>query len=106
MVMALSASTQIHLLHVSKFPNLSKRKKDNKQLLKDSFSENIVSSHVDSSPDITSAINAFVKENKIDMLVMVNTRHSYLENVLYESTIEKIGLHIDIPFLVLQNLSR
>ena len=40
------------------------------------------------------------------MLVMVNTRHSYLENILYQSTIEKIGLKIDIPFLVLQNLPR
>ena len=99
-------NTQIHLLHVSKFPNLSKRKQDNKQLLKDKFSKNEVSSHVNSSPDITSGINTFVKENKIDMLVMVNTRHSYLENVLYQSTIEKIGLHIHIPFLVLQNLSR
>lgn len=99
-------NAQIHLLHVSKFPNLSKRKKDNKQIIKDNFSKNDVLMHVNASQDITSGINAFVKENKIDMLVMVNTRHSYLENVLYESTIEKIGLHIHIPFLVLQNLSR
>jgi len=99
-------NTQIHLLHVSKFQSLSKRKRDNKQLLKNKFFENKVSSHVNSSSDITSGINTFVKENKIDMLVMVNTRHSYLENVLYESTIEKIGLHIHIPFLVLQNLAR
>ena len=98
--------SQIHLLHVSKFPNLSLRKKNNKRFLKDSFSNNEVSTHVNSSKDITTGINAFVAENKVDFLVMVNTRHSYLENVLYESTIEKIGLHVDIPFLVLQNLSR
>ncbi len=59
-----------------------------------------------SSADVTKAINVFIIENPIDMLVMVNTRHSYLENILYQSTIEKIGLHIDIPFLVLQNLPR
>lgn len=99
-------NAEIHLLHVSKFPNLSLRKKNNKQFLKDSFSDNEVTTHVNSSKDITSGINAFFKENKVDMLVMVNTRHSYLENVLYVSTIEKIGLHVDIPFLVLQNLSR
>ena len=40
------------------------------------------------------------------MLVMVNTRHSYLENILYTSTIQKIGLHIKIPFMVFQNLPR
>ncbi|MGB5229091.1 MAG: universal stress protein, partial [Eudoraea sp.] len=37
---------------------------------------------------------------------MVNSRHSHLEQMLHQSTIEKIGLHIKIPFLVLQNLSR
>ena len=103
---AKSFDTQIHLLHVSKFPNLSLRKKNNKQFLKDSFSDNEVTTHVNSSKDITTGINAFINENKVDRLVMVNTRHSYLENLLYESTIEKIGLHVNIPFLVLQNLSR
>lgn len=104
--LAKSFDTQIHLLHVSKFPNLSLRKKNNKQFLKNSFSENKISTHVNSSKDITSGINTFINENKVNMLVMVNTRHSYLENVLYTSTIEKIGLHVHIPFLVLQNLDR
>ena len=40
------------------------------------------------------------------MLVMINTRRSYLENVLYTSTIQKMGLQVQIPFLVLQNLPR
>lgn len=99
-------ASKIDFLYVSKFPTLSLRQQDNKTFLEASLSENQISFNQQSDKDITKAINSFVIENPIDMLVMVNTRHSYLEKVLYQSTIEKIGLHIDIPFLVLQNLQR
>ncbi len=98
--------SKVDFLYVSKFPTLSLRQQDNKNFLETAFSENKTNFHQEAQTDITKAINTFVIENPIDMLVMVNTRHSYLENILYQSTIEKIGLKIDIPFLVLQNLPR
>ncbi len=103
---AKSFVSKINFLYVSKFPSLSFRQQDNKNFLEASFSENQVIFHQEKDKEVTNAINTFIIENPIDMLVMVNTRHSYLENILYQSTIEKIGLHIDIPFLVLQNLPR
>lgn len=99
-------ATKINFLHVSKFPSLSLRQQDNVAFLEACLIDNQVSFKQESNIDLTKAINTFVIENPIDMLVMVNTRRSYLENMLYQSTIEKIGLHIDIPFLVLQNLPR
>ena len=98
--------SKVDFLYVSKFPTLSLRQQDNKNFLETAFSENKTTFHQEAQTDITKAINTFIIENPIDMLVMVNTRHSYLENILYQSTIEKIGLKIDIPFLVLQNLPR
>lgn len=98
--------SKVDFLYVSKFPSMSLRQQDNKKFLEASFCENQISFHHETGADVTKAINVFIIENPIDMLVMVNTRHSYLENILYQSTIEKIGLHIDIPFLVLQNLPR
>src|SRR5690554_331474 len=97
-------AAKINFLYVSKFPALSLRQQDNKTFLETFFQENQTSFHQESGKEITRAINTFIIEHPIDMLVMINTRHSYLENILYQSTIEKIGLHIDIPFLVLQNL--
>lgn len=97
---------RVDFLYVSKFESLSYRQQDNKKFLEASFCDNQVRFHQTKASDITKAINTFIIENPIDMLVMVNTRHSYLENILYQSTIEKIGLKIDIPFLVLQNLPR
>lgn len=99
-------ASKIDFLYVSKFPTLSLRQQDNKTFLEAALSENMVNFNHHSDKDITKAINTFIIENPIDMVIMINTRHSYLENILYQSTIEKIGLHIDIPFLVLQNLQR
>ncbi|SRX72898.1 universal stress protein [Aequorivita antarctica] len=98
--------SKVDFLYVSKFSSLSLRQQDNKNFLEASFCDNQISFKQENGTDVTKAINTFVIENPIDMLIMVNTRHSYLENILYQSTIEKIGLHIDIPFLVLQNLAR
>ncbi len=97
---------KINFLHVSKFPSLSLRQQHNKTFIEGAFCENQIQYQQESSVNVTKVINTFIIENPVDMLVMVNTRHSYLENILYQSTIEKIGLHIDIPFLVLQNLPR
>ncbi len=99
-------SSKINFLYISKFPSLSLRQHDNKSFLEASFCDNQVDFFQEEGKEITKAINTFIIENPIDMLVMVNTRHSYLENILYQSTVEKIGLNIDIPFLVLQNLPR
>ena len=96
----------IHFMHVSKFEYLSHRQQDNKELLTIFCKDNKCSFSKTPEESITYAINKTIIEKQIDMLVMVHERHSYLENILYRSTIEKIGLEINIPFLVLQNLQR
>lgn len=99
-------ATKINFLYVSKFPTLSLRQQDNKAFVEACLDQNQLEFNQKDKKNITKAVNTFIIENPIDMLVMVNTRRSYLEKVLYQSTIEKIGLKIDIPFLVLQNLPR
>ncbi|MBB6681337.1 universal stress protein [Aequorivita sp. 609] len=99
-------ASKINFLYVSKFNKLSLRQHDNKAFMEACLSENQIDFVQKDKKNVTKAVNKFIIENPIDMLVMVNTRHSYLENILYKSTIEKIGLKIDIPFLVLQNLPR
>jgi Universal stress protein UspA and related nucleotide-binding proteins len=98
--------TEINFLHMLKFENVSFRQEDNKAFLECCMNNNIIQFHKEKGKELTSAINSFIEKNRIDMLVMVNSRHSFLEDYLYQSTIDKIGLHIKIPFLVLQNLPR
>jgi nucleotide-binding universal stress UspA family protein len=96
----------LSLLHISVNDKLSHRQLDNREFLESSI-PNGQSSFMNIKEDtIEKAINHFVTAHEINMLVMVNSRHSYMENLLYRSTIERIGLQVEIPFLVLQNLVR
>ncbi len=104
--LAKSFVAKINFLHVLNFENISFRQEDNKAFLERIMEDNFITSHRVKGNNLTSAINKFIEENKINMLIMINSRHSFLENILYQSTLDKIGLHIKIPFLILQNIPR
>ena len=103
--MAKSFTAKISFLYISKFKELSFRQQDNVAYLKNILKDNSLEFLNAYGEDIIKVINEEIAKEKIDMLVMVNSRKSYLESLLYPSTVQKIGLQIQIPFLVLQNLS-
>ena len=96
----------IDLLYISKSSHLSMRQKDNQKFITDELSKNPVNCKTIDNKSISNAIYSYIKERDIDMLVMVNTRHSFLENILYQSTIDEMSLYLEIPFLALQNIRR
>ncbi|MCK8520946.1 universal stress protein [Aquimarina sp. D1M17] len=104
--LAKSFRSKINFLFVSKYQNLSLRQEDHKQFLEDCLPDLELEFHSVASDDLTMAINKFMIDNPTDLLVMFNSRRSYLEHILYQSTIDKIGLQIKIPFLIMQNLQR
>jgi len=97
---------QLNFLHISKSEKLFHRQMDNKNFLDYCMEQNQCVHTNIIGDDLTSTINNHIEEFSIDILVMVNSRHSYMESLLNRSTIEKIGLHVKIPFLILQNLPR
>lgn len=104
--LARSFCSEVHMLYVSKFPIDSFRQKDNQQAIEEQFYDVKIQYHQVSDKEKTEAILETIDTLEIDLLILVNSRHSYLENVLYKSTLDKIGLHPKIPFLVLQNFHR
>ncbi|TPN87473.1 universal stress protein [Aquimarina algicola] len=96
----------VNFLYVSDYEKLSTRQEDHKKFISTSLPEAELKFCTTQADDLTEAINQFIEKNEIDFLVMVNSRNSYLESILYQSTIDKIGLHIKIPFLAMQNLDR
>lgn len=96
----------IDMVYISKSDTLSIRQQDNRDFIKDELGKNTIDFKTIKSKDIANTIYTYIKDNSIDMLVMVNTRHSFLENILFQSTIDKISLHLSIPFLALQNIKR
>jgi len=47
-----------------------------------------------------------IEKREAGMLVMINSRHSFFEDMLYRSTVDLLGLKIKIPFMVMQNIKR
>ena len=51
--------------------------------------------------EIIDAINAFQAKEKINLLVMVQNKHTFMERLFIEPVIKKIGFHVTIPFMVI-----
>ena len=51
--------------------------------------------------DIPQAINEFQKSTYVQLLMMVNNKHSFFENLFFKPIIKQIGFHLNIPFLVI-----
>ncbi len=104
--LAASFAASITFLHVCNYEHLSYRQLDNKAFLESCVKNINTECTTVTGEELISTINDYIKVNGINMLVMVNARHSYLESILHDSTIEKIGLQLELPFLILQNLQR
>ncbi|WP_289021575.1 universal stress protein [uncultured Salegentibacter sp.] len=99
-------NSKIHFLYLSKHKATSSRQQDNLEFLKQQFYNTITEVHQKDELRKEKAIEDFIATNKIDLLVMVNSRHTYLEDMLLTSTIDKVGLHPSVPLLALQNFNR
>lgn len=104
--LAAEFKSEVHCLYISDFENLSYRQIDNKRFLQESLSDAYLFFERTPVKNKSEAIMEYILEKDIDLLVMVNARHSFLEDMLYRSTVDEIGLHPKIPFLVMQNLPR
>ncbi len=96
----------IDLLYVSSIEKLSHRQEDNRLFLEEELCKNTLNFKTIANKNIAEAIFAYTKERGANLLVMVNTRHSFLEDVLFQSTVDKLSLNINMPFLVMQNVRR
>ncbi|MBX2828292.1 MAG: universal stress protein [Flavobacteriaceae bacterium] len=105
-ILARSFSARMQFLYLSRHKVLSHRQEDNKRFLDSSMDPNEVSHSYMVGDHLTTAINKKMEDDDINFLVMVNSRHSYMESVLQDSTIDTMGLSLKIPFLIMQNLPR
>ena len=101
-----SFRSHIHLLYIDPMKKLSLRQEDNKEFLSNELRKAQLTFETTEEKDKTIAITKYIVHQNIDMLVMVNTRHSALEDMLIPSMVNTLGLHIKIPFLILQNIAR
>jgi nucleotide-binding universal stress UspA family protein len=94
-------NSKIRILHINEEEKLSKEQELNYTQLKEQLSDYRTTFHW--MPDYSSKeveIKEFISELEIDILAMVNNKHSCLEKITHEPVIKKIGFHPLIPFLV------
>jgi len=104
--LANSFKSEIHFLHISDFDVLSDRQLDNRLFLKESLKKAYLHFETTETKNKVDAIMDYIMNNQMDMLTMVNSRHSMFEDMLYRSSIDELGMKVKIPFLVMQNLPR
>lgn len=105
-MLAKSYKSHIAVLHVSTNHRLSIRQEDNKAFIEDVLSENEVNFYHEDSRKIADTIKTYLKEKDIDMITMVNTQHSFLEDMLFPSNIDEVSIGLTIPLLAMQNTAR
>ncbi|ARV07114.1 universal stress protein [Polaribacter sp. SA4-10] len=98
--------SKIDVLYISDSNYLSLRQEQNKSVIKENLKNTKIHFIVTNDKNISNEIYNYIRNYEADILVMINRRHSFLENILFQDTVDKISLSIDIPFLALQNMRR
>lgn len=93
-------SFRINVLHVLN-QSLTKEQENNKAVLNNLFCKTEVLFHDVTNSGIQEAIQTFQVKTKINMLIMLNNKHSFFEYLFFKQVINQIGYHTKIPFLVI-----
>lgn len=104
--LAASNKSLIDVLYISRSDKLSLRQEDNQTFIKETICKTKIYFHIEHSKKIAETIQNYIQNNTIDMLVMVNTQHSFLEDILFPPKIDIVSVDLKIPLLALQNTTR
>lgn len=104
--LAESHHSRINVMHVSTGYELTDLQEKNKLELESMFKSAAYLFHDVEVMDIDEAITKFQNKAKINLLVMINNKHSFFENLFFKDTISQIGFHLNIPFLVIPSKTK
>lgn len=94
--------SKIRILHINSEDDISETQKQNLTLLKIALENYNPSFHWMTNYDKKAkAIQDFTEDLHINILVMVNYKHSFIESIIKEPIIKSIGFQPTIPFLVI-----
>lgn len=94
-------AANVHFLHVYFGVELSEEQAKTKKALKRSFADLHHQFYSISDKSVPQAIYDFQEEKKVDLLALINNKHSFFENLLFRPIVNEIGFHVKVPFLVI-----
>lgn len=93
--------SRIQVIHISSGYDLTEFQEQNKAKLEKLIANTPHLFHDLPSQEIITGINNFQLKNKMNMLAMIQNKHTFLESLFIEPVIKKIGFHVSIPFMVI-----
>lgn len=95
-------NSKIRIVHITENKNLTKTQDYNLAMLKVYLENYSHSFHwVKGDAKKTQGITIFIEELDINILAMINYKHSFIENIIKEPVVNKIGFHPTVPFFVI-----
>ncbi|MEO0528781.1 MAG: universal stress protein [Bacteroidota bacterium] len=99
------STANLSVLHIAKSNgDLSENQKINRKYLKDYLDEILLKNngfHLIKGDNTVKEIQKFVVEHKIDFMVMVAKNLNFLQQILFDSTVEKVSFHTKVPFFII-----
>lgn len=94
-------ASRIHIITVNADKEITQEESDNLEKIRDYFKEFDPIVKTQHGDDAEKGIFKYLKENKIQMLVILHRHRSLLNDLFHESLTSKITFHSDIPVLAL-----
>ena len=95
----------IRVMNVSRIDNhLTKTQEKNQEYLFDYLNETFPknsSFHTITNKRVNNAIQCFVESRNVDMIIMVAKNLNFIQQILFDSLVEKISFHTKVPFFVI-----
>ncbi len=100
-------NSKLNILHINGMDTLSDAQRNNFDILKEYLKNELHTFYWKSDySKKAQAIKDFIEENKINILTMINYEHSFIEDLIKEPIINKMGFHSEIPFMVIPRIER
>ena len=96
-----SQESFVHVVHVATGYGLTDLQVENRNKLEQLLADIPHKFYELPGQEIIQGINNFQKEYDVQLLMMIQNKHTFIERIFIEPVIKKIGFHVDIPFMVL-----
>lgn len=95
--------SRMNVMHVRSGYDLTSEQEKHKAELDEMFLKKALFHDL---PDngIIAAVNEFQIKTNINLLVMVQNKHTFMERLFIEPVIKKIGFHLTVPFMVIPQI--
>ena len=98
---AILHQASLEIAHISTGYELTKTQEKNKKKLGKLLGKTAHLFHDLPSQEIITAINTFQEQTRVNFLVMIRNKHTFLERLFIEPVVKKIAFHVTIPFMVI-----